>query len=77
MFTQIIEPLGHKARERNKEFMELYAQIITKFTCNFAEKFCDDGKIDWERLVKFNADGISTTGGKTVGHLVVIDQLPP
>ena len=55
MFTQIIEPLGHKARERNKEFMELYAQIITKFTCSFAEKFCDDGKIDWERLVKFNS----------------------
>lgn len=55
MFTQIIEPLGHKARERNKEFMELYAQIITKFTCSFADKFCNDGKIDWERLVEFNS----------------------
>ena len=55
MFTQLIEPLGYKAQKRNKEFMELYAQIITKFTCSFAEKFCDDGKIDWERLVKFNS----------------------
>lgn len=55
LFTQIIEPLGHKARERNEEFLELYAQIITKFTCSFAEKFCNDGKIDWERLVIFNS----------------------
>ena len=55
LFTQIIEPLGHEARERNEEFLEFYAQIITKFTCSFAEKFCDDGKIDWERLVIFNS----------------------
>jgi hypothetical protein len=55
LFTQIIEPLGHEARERNKEFSELYAQIVTKFTCGFAERFCNDGKIDWERLVRFNS----------------------
>lgn len=55
LFTHIIEPLGHEARERNEEFLELYAQIITKFTCSFAEKFCNDGKIDWERLVIFNS----------------------
>jgi len=55
LFTQIIEPLGHEARERNEEFLEFYAQIITKFTCSFAEKFCNDGKIDWERLVIFNS----------------------
>lgn len=55
LFTQIIEPLGYEARERNEEFMNLYAQIITKFTCSFAEKFCNDGKIDWERLVMFNS----------------------
>ncbi len=55
LFTQIIEPLGHEARERNDEFLERYAQIITKFTCEFADQFCDDGKIDWERLVIFNS----------------------
>ncbi|MDO8722292.1 MAG: PmeII family type II restriction endonuclease [Syntrophales bacterium] len=55
LFTQIIEPLGHEARERNEEFLEFYAQIITKFTCSFAERFCNDGKIDWERLVIFNS----------------------
>jgi len=56
LYTQIIEPLGHKARERNEEFMESYAQIITKFTCSFAATFCNDGKIDWERLVRFNSE---------------------
>lgn len=58
MFTQIIEPLGYEARKRNEEFLELYAQIVTKFTCSFAEKFCVDGKIDWVRLVKFNSGKI-------------------
>lgn len=59
LYTQIVEPLGHKARERNEEFMECYAQIVTKFTCSFAEAFCNDGKIDWERLVRFNSGNSS------------------
>jgi len=56
LYTDIIEPLGYKAKERNNEFIEAYAKRINKFTLEFGSLFCDDdGAIDWERLVRFNS----------------------
>jgi hypothetical protein len=55
IYTEIIYPLGHKAKERNEEFMVAYAQIINKFTLDFMNEFCIDGKVDWKKLVKFNS----------------------
>jgi hypothetical protein len=55
LYTDIIEPLGHKAKEKNQEFSESYAQVINRFTQDFAVKFCENGKIDWEKLVRFNS----------------------
>lgn len=55
LYTEIIEPLGHKAKERNEEFIKAYAQIVNKFTLGFMNEFCVDGKVDWKKLVKFNS----------------------
>jgi hypothetical protein len=55
LYTQIIEPLGHRAKEKNEEFMEEYAKIVTTFTVEFAKEFCTEGKINWVKLVKFNS----------------------
>ncbi|HLB32029.1 MAG TPA: PmeII family type II restriction endonuclease [Patescibacteria group bacterium] len=55
LYLDIIEPIGYKAREKNEEFMENYAQTINKFTLEFSQKFCDNGKINWEKLVKYNS----------------------
>jgi hypothetical protein len=55
IYTEIIEPLGHKAEERNEEFMVSYAQIINKFSLDFMNEFCIDGKVDCKKLVKFNS----------------------
>ena len=55
LYTDIIEPLGHKAKEKNEEFLEHYSQILNKFTLDFGNKFCVDGKINWEKLVQFNS----------------------
>jgi len=56
LFTDIIEPLGHKAREKNDEFITSYAQMINKFTREFSSEFCkDSGEIDWVKLVCFNS----------------------
>jgi hypothetical protein len=55
LYTEIIEPLGHKAKKRNEEFMVAYAQIINKFTFDFMNEFCIDGKVDWKKLVKINS----------------------
>lgn len=55
-YTKIIEPLGHQAKERNDDFMQSYAQMINKFTKEFADTFCkNDGSIDWGKLVRFNS----------------------
>jgi hypothetical protein len=56
LYTEIIDPLGHKAKERNEQFSDEYAKVINKFTLEFAQEYCDTtGKIMWEKLVKFNS----------------------
>lgn len=56
LYTEIIEPLGHKAKERNDEFMNSYSQMLNKFTKDFALEFCkESGEIDWEKLVRYNS----------------------
>lgn len=62
LYTKIIEPLGHQAKERNDDFMQSYAQMINKFTKEFADTFCkEDGSIDWDKLVRFNSATIDPT----------------
>ena len=56
LYTEIIEPLGHKAKEKNDNFIKSYSQMINKFTKEFANEFCEDnGEIDWGKLVRFNS----------------------
>lgn len=56
MFTAIVEPLGHLAKEKNDEFVKSYVQMINRFTKEFANSFCDDsGEIAWDELVRFNS----------------------
>ncbi|GHT32656.1 hypothetical protein FACS189434_04920 [Bacteroidia bacterium] len=57
LYLDIIEPLGHKSRERNDEFIESYTKMINKFTKEFAIDFCNDnGEINWQKLVTFNSE---------------------
>ena len=56
LYTDIIEPLGHRARERNDTFMEAYAGILNRFTQEFATAFCNhEGRIEWGQLVAFTS----------------------
>lgn len=56
LYTRLIEPLGHKAKEKNHEFTRLYDNMINKFTREFLNDFCKkNGEIDWEKLVSFNS----------------------
>ena len=56
LYTELIEPLGHKAKERNDDFMKSYSQMINKFTKEFTTDFCDNnGAINWNKLVKLNS----------------------
>lgn len=55
LYIDIIEPIGHKAKQKNEEFLEAYAAVVNKFTLEFAQRFCVDGKIDWKKLLEFNS----------------------
>ncbi len=56
IYTEIIEPLGYKAKQKNEEFLTSYFNILNKFTAEFVQRFCHkNGAIDWEKLVKFNS----------------------
>lgn len=56
LYTEIIEPLGAKAKEKNDEFMKSYTSVINKFTKEFIDTYCTkDGEIDWVKIVKFNS----------------------
>lgn len=59
-YTEIIKPLGYKVKELNEAFNVKKSEIINKFTKEFIEDFCDkDGKVLWEKLVKFNSENIT------------------
>jgi hypothetical protein len=56
LYLEIIEPLGHKAKEKNEVFYSEYNRVINKFTRDFSNIFCDsEGNILWEKLVEFNS----------------------
>lgn len=55
LYTEIIEPLGYKAKENNEEFQTKYARLINKFTSEFSAEFCPKGEIDWKKLVELNS----------------------
>jgi len=57
-YTKIIEPLGHKSKEKNEEFLEKYSAIINRFTLEFGADFCSSGNIDWEKLVRLNSSDV-------------------
>jgi hypothetical protein len=55
LYINIIEPLGHNAKEKNEEFLLAYSRVINKFTLKFSQEFCEDGIINWEKIVEFNS----------------------
>ncbi len=58
LYVQIIEPLGHKAKEKNDAFQAAYAKIFTNFTHEFTNEYCIDGVVNWEKLVQVNSAAI-------------------
>ena len=56
LYTKIIEPLGHKAKEKNDEFNSEYAKLINAFSLIFGYNFCNpDGSISWIKILELNS----------------------
>ena len=56
IYTDIIKPIGYKAKIRNTKFNKEYSKVINKFTFEFSKDYCDeDGNLLWEELLKYNS----------------------
>jgi hypothetical protein len=56
LYTDIIEPLGFNARQKNDEYLDLYTKMINKFTLEFSQNFSTpDNGVDWKKLVQYNS----------------------
>lgn len=56
MYLELIEPLGHKSKQRNENFLRAYDRVINRFTRDLLGRFClESGAIDWRALVTFNS----------------------
>jgi len=56
LYTDIIEPIGYRAKEHNEAFSMERSKVMNRFTRLFVERFCDSsGAIDWAKLVEFNS----------------------
>lgn len=56
LYTEIIEPIGYRAKEHNEVFLGEKSRVTNRLTRQFIDLFCDpDGSINWSRLVEFNS----------------------
>ena len=56
LYTDIVEPIGYRAKEHNDRFIQGRAALENKLTGQFVNAFCDpSGAIDWIRLVQANS----------------------
>ena len=55
LFRELIEPLGHEAEVRAKDLQFAYDAKLNALTASFVDQFCDDGVINWDRLIRFNS----------------------
>lgn len=56
LYTDIIEPIGYRAKQHNEHFAQEEGKVVNRFTREFIDRFCEStGAIDWPRLVEFNS----------------------
>ncbi len=59
LYTEIIEPIGYRAKEHNERFEQEKRKAVNRLTGQFIERFCTtDYEIDWPRLVEFNSGNL-------------------
>ena len=57
LYIKIVEPIGHKATERNAEFLAQYELVLDKFTEIFRKNLCDAANnILWDKLTKISSE---------------------
>jgi len=61
LYTEIVEPIGYKAKEHNDRYLNEKGKIVNRFTEEFIDAFCDDKYgINWNKLVEFNSGNLDS-----------------
>jgi len=60
LYTEIIEPLGYEARQHSEAFERERDRISNRLVEGFLRDFCDDGAINWQRIVEFNSKNLDS-----------------
>jgi hypothetical protein len=72
LYKDIIEPLGHKAKEQNDKISQAVDEKLNVLTKDFITRFCNEnGAIDWSKLIEFNS------GKKAAKELVAVAKKSP
>lgn len=59
LYTEIIEPIGYRAKEHNDAYLTQKNALINKYTQEFVSRFCDKkGNIQWIKVVEFNSKNL-------------------
>ena len=52
LYTDIVEPIGYRAKEHNDEYERRKAEVANRMTKDFVDEYCHpSGAIDWDKLV--------------------------
>ena len=52
LYTDIVEPIGYRAKEHNDEYERRKAAVANRMTKDFVDEYCHpSGAIDWHKLV--------------------------
>ena len=58
-YTEIVEPIGHKAKEHNEAFEKEKGNLINQMTKNLLNDYSDsDGNLKWKEIVEFNSKNL-------------------
>jgi len=59
LYTDIIDPIGYRAKEHNEQFIVGRAALENRLTGEFITAYCDSsGAINWERFVQANSKNL-------------------
>jgi hypothetical protein len=56
LYREIIDPIGYKAKEHNDAYNQEKAKVTNILTNQFSQRFCLNGTIDWQALIKANSE---------------------
>ena len=63
LYTEIIEPIGYRAKEFNESFLREKPQLVNRLNREFLAEFCEpSGAIDWPRLVRYTSSNYDLDG---------------